>query len=58
MKTKVKANQNIVDNDFVKKTKVKMKVYSPAEIAVKTDAKLTVKEKEQKAKREPKSKVK
>jgi hypothetical protein len=50
MKSKVKANQNIVTKDLVKKTKLKMVVYSTAPIITKTDSKLTVKEKEMKDK--------
>ena len=50
MKTNIKANQNIIDKDFVKKTKVKMKVYSNESVVTKTDSKLTVKEKEKRDK--------
>lgn len=46
MKTKISKNQNIVTKDLVKKTKLKMVVYSSEPVITKTDSKLTAKEKE------------
>ena len=45
MKTKAAKDRNIISGDFVKKTKLKMKVYSNEAPVIKTDSKLTAKEK-------------